>query len=724
MSISIYKSNRRDFIKTTSLAGLGLIIGLDAKANAFNISKKSKALVPIEISPFILIDANNKITIINPRPDMGQGTIQSVPSLIAEELEVDLENVTIIQSDGKSKYGSQTSGGSSSVSKLWLPLRTVGAATKEMLISAAAKKWKVAPGQCYASQGSVYLKGGNESFTYGALVEEASKLEVPSNPVLKDPKDFRILGKERKKLDTPSRVTGKAIYGIDIEVSGMVYASILHSPMLFGKIISIDDTAALKIPGVLQVMKCERKMIHRMTESVAVVATNWWAANKGRQALAVKWDNTGLDKKLNTETYFRDCYAAVKTEGINHQEIHDFDAKYAGATMRLEATYETPFLSHVPVEPENATAHVREDGSVEVWAPIQGPAETLNEIADYLQVPADKIKINATLMGGSYGRKAYVDFVKEACFISNKIKKPVKVIWTREDDIGQGPYRPGMLSHIQGFAEDGKITALHHHAIGESILGQVFKGLKDDQADPDLCEGLTSRVNKYQFTSAEKITWTNVKTEIPIMWWRSVNAANFAWGQECFIDEMAHQMGKDPLQVRLDLLKNERHINVLKTLREKSNYEQKLPDGSFRGISLYTSFGSICACCFTVTKSGNGIKIDRVVSVIDCGLYVNPDNVKAQTEGNTVMGISAAIKGGIIWKNGVCQHHNYNDYQVLRMNEAPSIEVHVVDSGEAPGGVGEAGLPPVAPALGNAIFNATGTRFRKLPIDITNLKLS
>jgi isoquinoline 1-oxidoreductase beta subunit len=312
--------------------------------------------------------------------------------------------------------------------------------------------------------------------------------------------------------------------------------------------------------------------------------------------------------------------------------------------------------------------------------------------------------------------------VKEACFISNKINKPVKVMWTREDDIGQGPYRPGMLSHIQGLAEEGKITGFHHHAIGESILGQVFKGLKDDQADRDLCEGLTSRENKYQFASAEKITWTNVKTEIPIMWWRSVNAANFAWGQECFIDEMAHQLGKDPLQARIDLLKDKRHIKVLQTLREKSNYDQKLPEGSFRGISLYSSFGSICACCFTITKSGNGIKIDSVVSVIDCGLYVNLDNVKAQTEGNTVMGISAAIKGGIIWKNGVCQHRNYNDYQVLRMNEAPSIEVHVMDNGEAPGGVGEAGLPPVAPALGNAIFNATGIRYRNLPIDITNLK--
>jgi isoquinoline 1-oxidoreductase subunit beta len=720
--IKTQQTTRRDFMKTTGLASLGLLIGLDAQANAFNISSQTPTAGPVEISPFILIDSKNNITIVNPRPDMGQGTIQSVPSLIAEELEVDLDKVTIVQSDGKSKYGSQTSGGSSSVSTLWTPLRKVGAATKQMLVTAAAKRWKVSADQCHASQGSVYLKGGGNSFTYGALVEEASKLEIPTNPTLKDPKDFRILGKNSKKLDTPLRVTGKAVYGLDVEVPGMVYASILHSPMLFGTIESLDDVAALKIPGVLHVMKCERKMIHRMTESVAVVATSWWAANKGRQALSVKWDNTGLDKKLHTETYFEQCYAATKKDGINHFEEHDFKAKFEKATTRLEATYETPFLSHVPVEPENATVHVKEDGSVEIWAPVQGPAETLNDVAGYLNIPADKIKVHALLLGGSYGRKAYVDFVNEGCFISNKIKKPVKVIWTREDDIGQGPYRPGMLSHIQGFIEDGKITGFHHHALGESILGQVFKGLKDDQADPHLCEELTSRSSKYQFAGAEKVSWTNIKTEIPIMWWRSVNAANFAWGQECFVDEMAHLMSKDPLQVRLDLLQDKRRIKVLETLREKSSYDKKLPEGSANGISLFSSFGSICACSFTVTRSGNGIKIDRIVSVIDCGLYVNPDNVKAQTEGNIVMGLSAATKGGIIWKNGICQHHNYNDYHVLRMNETPPIEVHIVDSGEAPGGVGESGLPPVAPALGNAIFAATGIRLRNLPIDLESLK--
>lgn len=716
-----FRSGRREFIKSISALGVGLAIGLDAKANVVNVSEKP-AIIDLEINPFVVIDTAGNITIVNPRPDMGQGTFQSVPSLIAEELEVDIATIKIVQSDGKSKYGSQTSGGSTSIRNLWLPLRKAGAAAKEMLIKAAAQKWKVGESQCYAADAKVFLKNTSKSLSYGELVEDASKLEVPANPLLKDPADFKIIAKDIKRRDVPLKVTGKAVYGLDVDVPGMVYASILHSPMLFGKILAIDDAAALKVPGVQHVMKCERKMIHRTTEGVAVVATSWWAALKGREALVVKWDNTGLVQALHTAKYFKDCYDAGKRMGINYEEHHDFQIAWDAAVAKLEATYETPFLSHVPVEPENATVHVREDGSVEIWAPIQGPAETLNEISAYLNVPSEKIKVNATWLGGSYGRKAYVDFVKEACFISNILKKPVKLIWTREDDITQGPYRPGMLSQVRGFVEDGKITGYHHHAIGESILGQVFKGLSDDEADPWIGELLSSENSKYEFAAAEKVTWTNVKTEIPIMWWRSVNASNFAWGQECFIDELAYLAGKDPLQARLDILKDDRFIKVLHTLAEKSNYHEKLPEGAGRGISIFSSFGSICACSVAVSRSGAGVRIDRVVSVIDCGQYVSADIVKSQTEGNIVMGISAAIKGGIIWKNGVCQQSNFTNYHVLRINETPEIEVHIIESNEAPGGVGESGLPPVAPALGNAIFAATGKRIRNLPIDLQKLE--
>jgi isoquinoline 1-oxidoreductase beta subunit len=642
--------------------------------------------------------------------------------MIAEELEVSLAQIKIIQSDGKSKYGSQTAGGSSSISRLWLPLRKAGAATKEMLIKAAARRWGIPENQCYASEAKVFKKGSDLSFTYGQLVEEASRFAVPGDPVLKDPADFKIIGKDHKRAEIPARVTGKAIYGIDVEVEGMVYASILHSPMIFGKVISIDDGEVMKIPGVLHVVKCERKMIHRDTESVAVIASNWWAANKGRNALKVQWDNSGLDEVLDTDVYFQQCYGRVKAEGINHHEKGDFSRKFEAAKSKLELTYETPFLSHVPLEPENTTAHVKQDGTVEIWAPIQGPGETLPDVAKYLDIPSERIKIHPVLMGGSYGRKAYIDFVKEACFLSGKLKVPVKVLWTREDDITQGPYRPGMVSHMQGFVQDGNITGFHHHIIGESILRQVFKGLGEDEADPWMGEALGPDNIKYQFKTATKVSWTNVKTEIPIMWWRSVNASNLAWGQECFMDELAHLAGKDPVTARLELLGDERFTKVLNTLAEKSNYYEKTQPGTGKGVALFRSFGTICACCVTVSTFKAGVKIDKVVSVVDCGMYVSADTVKAQTEGNIVMGLSAAIKGGIIFKRGICQQSNYNNYHVLRLNEMPAVEVFIMKNNEAPGGVGEPGLPPVAPALGNAIFAATGIRLRNLPVDISSLK--
>ena len=719
MSLPIIKTSRRDFIRTSALATLGLVIGLDAKSNPKNIS--ALETMAIEISPFILIKPDNSITIVNPRPCMGQGTIQAVPAMIMEELEVDFDQVKIIQSDGKSKYGAQTSGGSTSISRLWLPLRKAGAATKEMLIQAAANKWNISTAGCYAAKGKVFRSDTAASLTYGELAAEASKLPVPSEPVLKQKHEFKIIGRLQKRFDLPDRVTGKAIYGLDIQLPDMVYACILHSPMIFGRLVSFDETETLKIPDVIKVLRCERTMIYCITDSVAVIASNWWAAKKGRDALKATWDNVGLEKTLDNDEFYGRCYAASKEDGLRFEESNDFKIKFEEAKRKLDVAYETPFLSHVPIEPENATAHVKPDGTAELWAPMQGPGETLEEVSKYLGIPTEKIKIHVALMGGSFGRKAYMDFIKEACFLSSKLKVPVKVIWTREDHIRQGPYRPGMVSHMQGFVEDGKITGYHHHVIGESILGQVFRGLEDDQPDPWIGSESSVRNNKYQFKETHKASWTNIKTVIPVMWWRSVNASNLGWGQECFIDELAHLAGKDPLQARIEILQDERFITVLKTLAEKTNYNEKLPSGKGRGVAIVSAFGSIVACCITVSKSGAGVRIDKAVAVIDCGIYVNADTVRAQTEGNIVMGITAAIKPGIVFKGGVCQQSNFNNYPIMRINEMPQVEVFLVENQEAPGGVGEAGLPPVAPALGNAIFAATGVRLRKLPIDIINL---
>lgn len=715
------QTTRRNFLKATSLTTFGLALGVSSFSKDAALKKITPAILKLEINPFIIIDTAGNISLINPRPDMGQGSTQAVPSLLAEELEVSLEKVLIIQSDGKGKYGSQTSGGSSSVRELWMPIRKAGAAAREMLTTTAAKRWNVPVGECVAEDGKILHKASGKSLTYGELADDASKLEIPKEPKLKDPKDFKIIGKYNKRLDVPERVTGKAVYGIDIDVPGMVYASILHSPIIHGKIVSIDDSQTKKVKGVLQVMKTERTMPHRTSEAVAVIGTNYWAALKGRKALQVKWDNGNYDKTVNSANYFAATYEAAKKSGVNYEEKGDFNARYGKADKKLESHYETPFLAHAPIEPENAVVHVKDDGSVEIWAPVQGPDWAMRDVCGYLKIKPEQVKINVTLLGGAFGRKAYHDFLLEACHLSKELKKPVKVLWTREDDISQGPYRPGMLSHMQGFVEDGKITGFHHHAIGESILGQVFKGLKDNEADPWIGEEISTESTKYKFASASKVSWTNIKTDIPIVWWRSVYASNFGWGQECFIDELAHLAGKDPLKARLEILSDERFQKVLSVLAEKANWDEKLPEGSGKGLAVFKSFGSISATCITVSKKDAGVKIDKVVTVIDCGYYVNPDNVKAQTEGNIVMGLTAAIKDGITFANGACEQSNYHQYNIMRLNEMPAIEIHIVDSGAVPGGVGEPGLPPIAPALGNAIFAATGKRMRKLPFDINNL---
>ena len=710
-------TKRREFLKTLGLTGIGLSIGLEGFSKNIALKKINKATLALEINPFIIIENTGKITLVNSRPDMGQGSTQAVPSLLAEELEVSLDQVSIIQSDGRSKYGSQQSGGSSSVRGLWMPLRKAGAAAKEMLIKAAAEKWNVKVEECYAENGKIYLKGTNKILTFGEVADLASTYEVPKNPKLKDPKDFKILGKFNKRLDVPDRVTGKAVYGIDIVLPDMVYASVVHSPRIHDAIGSIDDTATKKIAGVLDVIKIERAMPHTKVDAVAVIGQNYWAALSGAKALSINWKaETGKYLNQNTSEYFEAAYAAAKKPGIRSEEKGDFDANFNSAAQNLEAVYETPFLAHAAIESENATVHIKDDGTVEVWAPIQGPDGALTQVANYLGVAEDKVKINVTLLGGSFGRKAYMDFLNEACDIARKVKKPVKLIWTKEDDITQGPYRPGMLSRMQGVVENGKGIAFHHQAIGESIVGQVFNGLKPNTADDWLSGELSQENHEYGF-GINKVSYSRVKTSIPIVWWRSVYASNFGWGQECFIDEMVHEAKKDPLEFRLSLLKNApRFTKVLNLLAEKADYKTALPPGQARGIAVFRSFDSISAACVFVSKTDKGIKINKVISVIDCGMFVNPDNVKAQTEGNIVMGIQAATKGGIIFENNQCVQSNYHDYKILRNSEIPKMEIHIVENYEKPGGVGEPGLPPIAPALGNAIFNLTGKRERRLPL--------
>lgn len=714
-------SNRREFLKKTGAASFGLALGFHSVAGNDQVIKLDQQVFIHELNPFIIIDTAGNITLVNSRPDMGQGSYQAVPSILAEELEVNLDQVKIIPSDGRAQYGAQQSGGSSTVRELWNSLRKTGAAAKEMLIQSAANKWAVNADQCYAQEGKIYLKGGDKSIGFGDLVTDASKLEVPKNPKLKDPKEYRILGKYAKRQDVPSKVTGQAVFGIDVVVPNMLYAVTVHSPSVKGKLKSIQDEEAKKVIGVKSVLKTKHFYPGGDTDAVAVVADNYWAALKASKLLKLKWESEP-DATLNSDNYFKEMHLAAAKTGVRAEEEGDFDSYYKFFDNKLEAVYETPFLAHAAIEPVNATAHVKTDGTVEVWAPIQGPDGALTETSNLLGIPKEKVKINPTLLGGSFGRKAFMDFMKEAIDISKQMQAPVKLIWPREEDMAQGPFRPAMLSKMRGVInKQNRLAAFSHHAIGESIQGQHWNGVEAFQADSWLASELSKENHKYNFP-VHHLSYSRVKTDIPILWWRSVYASNFSWGQECFLDEMAHKAGKDPIAARKELLRSaDRDLKVISKLEEITKAYPALPANHARGVAMFRSFATMSAAAVEVAKTDKGIKIIKVTSVIDCGQHVNPDMVKAQTEGNIVMGLSAAIKGGITFSKSKCDQSNFHEYQVMRIHEMPAVDIHIMENLEKPGGVGEPGLPPIAPALGNAIFNLTGKRLRRLPIDLETI---
>ncbi|TAE26659.1 MAG: xanthine dehydrogenase family protein molybdopterin-binding subunit [Cytophagales bacterium] len=729
--------DRRLFLKTFGLTGAGLLLGFSTDAagteSLVNLTEvpAQPVVLSFELHPFIVIDNAGSITLINHRPDMGQASWQAVPMMIAEELEVRMDQISIRQSDGLRKYGDQLSGGSSTVRTGWKRLREAGAAARQMFTTAAATRWNVNEGDCYAENGAVHHRPTKRTLTYGELVNDASKLPIPTTLKLKAKKDFKIIGKALPRPEVPAKVTGKAVFGMDVEVPGMLYASIEHSPRIHGKILSVDEVAARKVPGVKDVVRTERTMPHRSSEAVAVLATNYWAALQGRRALKVTWNDGDLNRQMTTDRYFAELRAQADAEPAPYYKTGDFAGAYSAGTKKLQANYETPFLAHAPMEPEVAIAHVKPDGSCEIWAPVQGPDGAIEEVAKHLGIKPEQVKVNVPFLGGAFGRKAYLDFVLEAVNLSKAAKAPVKVIWTREDDITQGPYRPGMLSAMKGAVDaSGNVTAFAHTLIGESIQGQVFKSLKPGEADGWAGEGISKNESPYAFPNA-LVGWRHVRTDIPIVWWRSVYPSNSSFGHESFMDELAHVAGKDPLAFRLSLLKAQtegeaakiaqRFITVLETLAQKAEWNKPLPAGQGRGVAICRSFDSICAHAVFVSKQGAGVKIDRVVTVLDCGMYVNPDNVRAQTEGNIVMGITAATKSGITFANGKAEQQNFHNYTIMRQPEMPVVDIHIVENEEAPGGVGEPGLPPVAPALCNAVFAATGKRVRTLPFNLATV---
>lgn len=722
-----HKIARREFLKHTGLSGLALILGIATIEEANGAVTKihaaeinAAAIDAANITPYIIIEPDNTITIINPKPEMGQGTYQSIPALIAEELEVSLDTVTIVTSSGQKNIPGQSAGGSSSVRGNYANLRKIGAAAKEMLRTAAAKQWNVAPEECIAENAKIIHKPTNRSLAYGDLVAAASALEVPANPTLKDPKDFKILGKSMPRLDIPLKVTGRATYGIDFELPGMVYASVERCPVFGSKLLGYDDSATLKVKGVIKTVKAERVLGKNRYEGVAVIADNYWAALKGRKALKVQWDHQGFDN-FNTTDYENHLRDLAATEGLIAHNSGDFDKAMAEADQshKLEALYETPVVAHATMEPMNCLAHWQEGDKVDVWTSVQGAGIVKRELAETLGIPQDNITAHIAFLGGGFGRRLAADYAGEAAMISKQLGKPVKVIWTREDDIQLGPFRPMTFSAMKGaITTDGKALAFQHKVISPSI--SATKSDKYDKTKPDrsMTEGISDQ--KYEIPNM-KNAYVFADIHIPMQPWRSVTSSTLAFAHECFIDEMAVAAKKDPLEFRLDMLTKESDTKrVLAKLKEVSNWDHPLPKGRGRGIAQYEFFAGLAANVVEVSTRTNGsIKIEKVITVIDLGTVVNPDMVKAQVEGAIVMGIVAATKDAVHFEGGRSVQSNFHNNRMLRINEMPAVEVHILaEGGTVIKGVGEPGLPPVAPALANAVFAATGKRLRRLPFNL------
>ena len=706
---------RRSFIKAGSLTGAALTLGFSFPSHGESSDILNPALNgSAELNAWISIDGTGKVTLTNHRAETGQGSFQSVPQMIAEELEVDLSQVSIVfaQGDG-AKYGDQVTGGSSTIRGSYERMLRLGASAREMLIEAAASKWQVPASQCYAEAGQVFHRPSGKKMGYGELVADAAKLKVPTSVKLKDPKDYKIIRKPLPRQDNPLKISGQATFGMDKKLPGMLYAVVERNPRFMGKVKTFNADEVMKEPGVRHVLRVERDTFGNMLEGVAVVAESTWAALQARKKLKVEWDDSGFEH-LNTQQLYDRMKTNLK-EGkvLSVRTQGNFDSVYAKAEKKVEALYETPYESHSNMEPLNCIADVKED-SCEIWGPIQGPDWIQGATAGFLKLPPEKVKVHMTFLGGGLGRKAFTDYPHEAVFISKSIKAPVQVVWTREDDMTIGPFRPGMIYQCRGAVGNGnRIAALEVNASGQNMSTQE-PGADKSMYNLDVVDGMLKpyfdSVPNYRFGDAP------LDVPIPVMWWRSVYASTNAFAFESFLDEMAVAAGKDPLDFRAQHLGQGRYAALIAKLREVSNWDTR-KKGEGYGVSISESFSSIVGEVCKVKRNAEGkVRIEKVWAVMDCGWYVNPDIIRAQVEGSIIMALGAATKHATTFEDGKAVEHNFDKYKMTRISDAPSdIEVHIMDNNERAGGVGEPGLPPFTAALTNAIFDLTGKRIRVLP---------
>ncbi len=708
--------SRRTLFKGGLAVGAGLAIGFHLPAGRRPARAAAAAFAP---NAWVRIDREGIVTIVNPQSEMGQGTLTTMAMIVADELEADWSAVRVEQAPADPAYGNPNAGGtqftagSRSIRALLMVWRRAGAAAREMLVAAAAREWGVPEAECYAEQGVVYHRPTGRKLAYGQLVDKAAALPVPQNPRLKTPDQFRFIGKGVPRRDTPDKVTGRAIYGIDVTVPGMLVATVQRCPVFGGSVASFDATRAKAIPGVRHVVQ--------ISSGVAVVADDYWTARRGREALVVTW-NEGPNARLDSATISREYAALAAQPGRVARREGDALRALGEAGRTLEAVYEVPFLAHATMEPQNCTAHVRPDGC-DVWAPTQNQTRTQQEAMRLTGLPREKVRVHTTMLGGGFGRRGEVDFVTEAVETSKAVGAPVKVVWSREDDIQHDFYRPATYNVLRAALDDrGRPAAWFHRIVGPGIL--IQKGMAPaDAVDRAAVEGAANL--PYDIPNLQ-VEFHHKDFGVPVGFWRSVGASQNIFITESFVDELAHAAGQDPFEYRRALLgKSPRHKGVLELAADRAGWGSPLPPGRHRGIAVGFSYGSWAAEVAEVSVAADGtVRVHRVVCAIDCGLAVNPDQVRAQMEGGIVWGLTAALKGEITLANGRVEQSNFHDYPMLRINEMPIIEVHIVPSEEAPGGVGEPGVPPLAPAVTNAIFAATGTRIRRLPIRAAALRRS
>ena len=704
--------SRRGFLKTGAAGATGLVIGFYLPGRFEALAAPVAMVPPASLNAWMLISTTDVVTIMIDKSEMGQGILTALCMIAAEELDCDWKKIHTEFAPAAKEYfnpafGMQGTGGSSSVRSSWDPMRKAGAAARDMLLQAAAQKWGVYKGACRTENGVIYHDATKRKLTYGSVAEAASKLTVPQDVPLKDPKQYRIIGKPTKRLDTPDKVDGRAQFGIDVKQPAMLYAVVARCPVFGGKVASFDATKAKAVPGVKSVVEISR--------GIAVVADNTWAAMQGRRALDVKWDE-GPNANASSDSISKLFADQMSQPGAEARKEGDAASALTGAAQKIEAVYEVPYLAHATMEPLNATADVRAD-RVDVWAPTQFQTMAQGMAAKVSGLKPENVFIHTTYLGGGFGRKAGTDFVMEAVETSKAIGRPVKLTWSREDDTQHDYYRPASYAKlVGGLGADGWPVAWTTRIACSSIMEAWFPGSTKNNLDPTSVEGVANL--PYSIPNIQ-VDYVRTEPGIPVGFWRSVGASQNGFFSECFVDELASAAKKDPYEFRRHLLdKAPRQLGVLELAAQKAGWDKPLPAGRFRGIAVLEAFQSYAAQVveISVDRKARSVKVHRVVCAVDVGRVVNPANIAMQSESAIVYGLSSALYGAITISGGRVTQTNFNNYPVLRLDAMPVIETYIVPSEEKPTGAGELAVPPVVPALCNAIFAATGKRIRRMPI--------